>query len=259
MRMASRDEWFELAHKVWKKGEAILGGARLPLTECGASDSKVVAMTLLARTLGNANAAILLVKHGSTVEARTLVRCCYENLFWIAALAKQGRDFIVQVGLDDKTNRIKRGKALLDWSAGEEREEDFEKELADFIVNLENSTEKPSTISLYNAAGAGGIGGAYIFYRELSTDAAHPSATSLSRHVVENTEGIFTLYANPVVDSRENEDTLELLCSALIGCCVAAEEILNQHDLGEPLVRLAEVFRVCSDSNKVARDREPIL
>lgn len=251
--MASKEAWIGLAQRALQKGSAIFEGSHFADSKGGLSNPAFAAIALLARTLGNVNAAILLLNNGCTVEARTLVRCCYENFFWLAALAKQGEDFIAQIRLDDTTNRIKRGKALLQWSSKQLQAGEFEQRLADFVAGLEGSEEKLSAVSLFNAAGAGGIGDAYVLYRELSTDAAHPSATSLSRHIAQVGDNSFTLQADPLRGDREDEDTLELLCSALIGCCSASEEILSEQGLGEPLGDIASVFRSYSDSNKVAR------
>lgn len=57
-------------------------------------DPKVVALTLLARTLGAFGAAAMLIANDHVVEARTLARCAHENLFWVAALAKEGKAFV---------------------------------------------------------------------------------------------------------------------------------------------------------------------
>jgi hypothetical protein len=75
----------------------------------------------LARTLGNMQAAAQLLESGHVVEARTLARCCWENLFWIAALTKQGNDFVKAMELDDAANRMKQANALLSWEDAEGR------------------------------------------------------------------------------------------------------------------------------------------
>jgi hypothetical protein len=34
-----------------------------------------------------------------------MARCCYENLFWIAALTKKGDEFVKAMELDDAASR----------------------------------------------------------------------------------------------------------------------------------------------------------
>jgi Family of unknown function (DUF5677) len=137
---------------------------------------------LRAHRVGNYAAARVLIEQEFIVEARTLVRCCYENLFWIASLAANGSKFIQEMIMSDATHRIKRGKALLEW-AQQTGGRDFESTLDAFVQNLDAQIPKKTDINLFEAARAGNVKPAYIIYRVLSTDAAHPSATSLDRHL----------------------------------------------------------------------------
>ena len=79
--------WFEFTDKLIQMAYAIFGEAEAPITEKGASDPKVVAMTLLARTLSHFKSVVALTREGMVVEARILTRCCFENLLWIGGLA----------------------------------------------------------------------------------------------------------------------------------------------------------------------------
>lgn len=92
--MSLTDEWLALSHRLYEKGKAIFDHSNVLESEAGTKDTTVVALTLLARTMGNFQAAVLLLENGHTVEARTMARCCYEKLFWIAALAKKGDSFV---------------------------------------------------------------------------------------------------------------------------------------------------------------------
>jgi hypothetical protein len=85
----------------------------------------VVALTLLARTMGNFQTVVLLLDNGHVVEGRTMARSA-------------------------------------------------------FRVDMKEKRGKPNAITHKGAADDGGVGPAYVIYRELSGDAAHPSATSLS-------------------------------------------------------------------------------
>jgi Family of unknown function (DUF5677) len=41
---------------------------------------------LMSRTLSNFRGVFTLIENGLVVEARILVRCCFENTFWMAGL-----------------------------------------------------------------------------------------------------------------------------------------------------------------------------
>jgi hypothetical protein len=116
---------------------------------------------------------------------------------------------------------------------------------------------KPDTIKHEKAAIDGGVHDGYQIYREPSGYAAHPSAVSLSRHVTwsEGEDSRFTVHAQPQLDAREVEDTLELLCSAVLGAILAANQITEETGAGEPLNPLAADFKAMSDANKVAREQ----
>jgi hypothetical protein len=45
-----------------------------------------------------------------------------------------------------------------------------------------------------------------------------------------------------------------LLCSAVLGLIVAANEIISGPTAAEPLAKLADDFRALSNANKIARD-----
>ena len=75
------------------------------LNENGARDPKVVGLTLLCRSISNFRAAILLVQQRHVMEARTLVRCLYENLLWMVALSESGLAFVLDMVAAEAFNR----------------------------------------------------------------------------------------------------------------------------------------------------------
>ena len=89
-----KSQWAELADTLSQAGLDILAGAPLTVTEKRFADPKVLAIMLMSRTLSNFKGVLALIENGLVVEARILVRCCFENAFWIAGLHGQGDDFI---------------------------------------------------------------------------------------------------------------------------------------------------------------------
>jgi hypothetical protein len=55
--MSLADEWLALGHRLYEKAKAIFDHSNVPESEAGIKDPKVVALTLLARTMGNFQAA----------------------------------------------------------------------------------------------------------------------------------------------------------------------------------------------------------
>jgi hypothetical protein len=262
--VASLENWLDICTRLYAKGVDVFDGAGVPVTEAGTRDPRVVALTLLARTLGHARAVVLLLDNQQGVEARTITRSAYEGLFWVAALVKKGAAFVDAIELDDITSRKKRATGLLDWAKEQGQITDEQPDLDQpnleaFRDRLRDEHGKTDSVILLQAAEAGGVGASFIVYRELSNDAAHPSAASLSRHVTladdDDPGPPFTLHAEPVQDPAEAVDTLELLASALLGVIVAVNEAVGGVDRGERLDGLAANFRQLSASNKADRDR----
>ena len=258
--MASREAWDALAQRFYAKGVDIFDAADPPLTDAGARDPNVVALTLLARTLRTMQAADLLLQDDFIVEARTLTRTIMENLFFSAALSEKGEVFVAELELDDITVRRKRAKGLLEFFEKQGASTEQHARLKAYRDELWETHGKTAEIKMVEAALVGGVGDALIAYRELSTDAAHPSAASLSLHIITSDDPDappFTVSASPVLDPTEPADTLELLCMAVLGVIVAVNDVLGGVGVGEPLDLLASDFAELSASNKADRgDRE---
>lgn len=237
--------WLALGHKLLNVCEGILQQTNFAQEDKHASNQKIVALTLMCRSANNFAGARLLVENGFIVEARALVRCCLENFFWIGGLTAKGDDFIKEVILDDAANRLKSGANLLQWAKKRPEEVDFERKLDAFIAKLKVENPRPSTIRHKNVTDAAEIGDAYIIYSELSRDAAHPSATSLSRHLIEDPLGVadLTLSGKPLVDPEEEVQTIEFGCLALLGVCVGTNDLVGGTEPGKQLAELCEDYK----------------
>jgi Family of unknown function (DUF5677) len=180
--MGSKEEWLALGGRLLVQCDRLLNTANISQKNQDETNQCTVALALLCRTVNNYAAARELLEKDFVVEARTLVRCCYENLFWIASLNADGPRLIEQMIMADATHRIKRGNALLEW-ARTSGGQPLESGLDAFLQKLESETPKKGDVNLFEAAKSGNISAGYIIYRVLSTDAAHPSAVSLGRHL----------------------------------------------------------------------------
>ena len=85
---------------------------RLDTTK-GTRDPKVIALALLSRSLGHFKAISHLLEIGLMVEARTLTRCIFENLFMQGGLAEQGDEFVRKMINDAAKSKQSRGSWVL--------------------------------------------------------------------------------------------------------------------------------------------------
>ena len=59
--------------------------------------------------MSNFNGGVMLVEAGMIVNARTLVRSCFENLLWIAELASKRDEFVQEIVRDEVASQQGRG------------------------------------------------------------------------------------------------------------------------------------------------------
>lgn len=255
--MSNVNAWRALLDRIVSRGKLVFDNASVPIGDEGTKDPKVWALALLARSVSNIDGAILLLDAGHVVEARTLIRCAYENFFCAAAIAKTGDDFIKTMELDDAASRKKQAKRLLNWSGKQDQPLDFAEKLTEFAAALDAKHPTAPYLNHQKTAESGTVADAYIFYNVLSNDAAHPSATSLSRYITWNDdETEWTLSAYRSDDLYEIDESLELACGAMLGVTVAVNEAVAGGNVGETFFRLSDDFKTLSDASKAARDNK---
>ncbi|HWU13806.1 MAG TPA: DUF5677 domain-containing protein [Caulobacter sp.] len=260
--MASRRAWEEMARRLCAKAETLFDAATPPPTALGQRDPAVVGLALLARTVHAARAVFLLLDNDHIVEARTITRSVFENAMYAAALANKGSAFVEELLADDVSIRQKRANGLAAFFGDVRGDADKKAALEAFRQQLIGEHGKPRGINMLNAAEAGGVSDAYIVYRELSTDAAHPSATSIDRHIVmpEDSERSFTLSGPPLVSEDEPAQTLALLSMGLLYINVAVNQIVGGVGAGDDLRDLTRDYQALGQSippdRKAAADLE---
>ena len=95
--MAKINDWYEFSERLRATAICMFEVLELPLT----NDNHIFALALLARTISNYESAIILHKLTRVMEARILLRCCYENFLYIAGMAKHNDAFIKMMISDD--------------------------------------------------------------------------------------------------------------------------------------------------------------
>jgi hypothetical protein len=103
-------------------------------------------------------------------------------------------------------------------------------QLRERLQQLKQQRPNARLINAKNTAKDSVIRPAYLFYSQLSGDAAHPSITALKRHSIklgENGETVLGLDLYPPERGSEVADTVNIACHAVLGTCVAVNQILG--------------------------------
>jgi len=240
-------EWATLASDVRDAGLEIFGTANVPVTSKGFADEKVLALMLLARTLSNVKGALLLLDAKRVVEARTITRCCFENLYWSIGLAEEGDSFVRKMRDDEMSHRRAQGQSI--FAAEVQLEENVNARLREFMKGANKKFGNARTLTPKQVAQVRrDFERTYIFYGHLSSDSAHPSVSALNRYAVSDTEHeAGGIDVEPVVSEKELAETFEYLSMAAIGVCVAVNQIIDGAKGGETLNAIADRYSVLSN------------
>jgi hypothetical protein len=216
--------WLKFTEKLLQIGYALFNDRQLPITGKGASDPSVLAITLLARSISNLRGVVLLVREGLVVEARTLVRCIFENLFRVGGLVTEGDAFVKEMFQDELTSRKLRGKIVLDRPM---EDKEFEDRLRSHIEQMNEKYPRTKFLTPRQASEKSPLKVAYLWYSQLSSDAAHPSMSALRRHIVgvEN-ETLPGIDVAPKANQEELANTVDLACYAFISVLVGVNQML---------------------------------
>jgi hypothetical protein len=232
--MTTVAQWSTFAKHLVKAAHDLLLLKPVTFDERGVLAPKVIGVTLLCRTMTSVNAAVALASAGFVVEARTIVRGCFENLYWLAGLLSDGVEFSKRIGQQQGSSQRKRAEAVLaDESIHDALGVENIEQIRETLAKL---TERfPRSVMLNPKALAEGsiFDATYVIYSRLSGDSAHPSFESLFRHLgFEEVDGekVRTVEVAPIPKQEELEDTLNLACHAGILAILATSELIPTQD-----------------------------
>jgi uncharacterized protein DUF5677 len=227
----SKDQWLAFAGRLIALAYAIFVAARIDITEKLFGEPKILSLALLCRTVCNFKGVIALTEEGLVVEARTLARSCYENLYCMAALIEQGDDFVKAMHQDQMRSFRSQGEFLLEGIDSEHiGDAEFVERLRVRVKEIKSRWPKATFLTPKRTVKDSVLKQSYLLYSKLSGDAAHPTIIALKRHLVrfeENGERVLGLDVNPPERGNEIVETIDLACNAMIGACVAANQILG--------------------------------
>jgi hypothetical protein len=169
----------------------------------------------------------IMIRAGRVLEARILVRNCFENAFYAARITKEGDKFLLEFLDDDKKRRNSQGRLL--YETGVPVGDEFRQWMRD---NKDFANSK--TIDVKSTAKAGPIKQAYMFYSWLSQD-AHPTTNALSRYLETPDNSPPIIDFDPPASNEEAIDTLGLCAVGAMGVIVSVNDTLGTKLDWEPL------------------------
>ena len=237
-------EWLEFAKRLGPVGMNIFGVTRVKVTEQGSADIRIIGLMLLARTLSNLKAAIVLTEGGFIVEAKVIARCCFENSYWVGALIKEGDKFRMSMVQHEIKHKRMRAQIIFSTTA---KTGELNSEISDKLRQwMRDHKEHEIHLRSTRRRCASARKRSYMFYQHLSWD-AHPSIETINRYYESpDADGAPGINVSPVVRDAEVIEMLNLMCLAVIGVFLGVDELLGQDN--EPTGKMAAEYKALTDA-----------
>ncbi|MDD3182248.1 MAG: hypothetical protein PHD48_05540 [Alphaproteobacteria bacterium] len=242
---ASVDQWKNQTVQCLAVAEELataLAGMDIP----SAADPKALVLALLARSMSNTHGAIVMVDQTLIVEARSLVRLVYENMFYVAALHQKGVEFVKQLKAEEMATRRLRAQNLLEL-AKPDGKQDWEENLRSLLREQKGGTTTKG-LTPKVIAGMGPTCKGYLIYSQLCADAGHPTAESLSRYLREikvdgKHQRLLELNYKAPATEEEMSQTLDWVCSALIGVIIGVNEMFGGSSANDSINQMVASYQ----------------
>jgi hypothetical protein len=240
------ETWTAFATGLRQAGLRIFATSEVRETGDDKSQLQIAGLTLLARTLSNFKAALLLLREKQIVEARTIARCCYENSLWVLGLVKGGQKFKNEIiGHDMKHKRITLQTV---FSSRIDLEEDREEKLRQWMRDTKHwetsGTLTPKGVAKTTADDT------YIFYQYLSLD-AHPSVHTLDRYFDPTDGDAGTIVIEAEVRLSEEIETLNLLCLPVVSVLLLVSQLLGHEEAPPELAWISQEYVRLTETTKL--------
>lgn len=218
-------QWLQLLDRLIDLGVTLHRDTEIPITAKGAADVPVICMAIACRTVGHLKAIREMVTAHQLIEARILTRCCFENLFFVAALVSKKDAFVEQMRDETMAQRKARGQLIMQLTKGGGGA-NWAKTLQVYLARIEKRALKRARMDPSHVAGLGPMEKSYIYYAQLSADSSHPTLDALGRYITRDDDGLM-IDINPVRQDKEFADTLAWACEATIGTLVGVNEVVQ--------------------------------
>jgi hypothetical protein len=250
--MTLLEDWLSLTDRLLEAGVSVMSTGVVDLTEESRTDPELLCLLLLTRTMSHVKAVRALAKVGRTLEARILVRNCFENSFYVARLAKDGNKFVMEMLEDEKKRRVARGQLLFEHQLvmEDETESKFRQWMKDH-----KDWKKGETLSPKGIVSKTSVEKSYVFYSELSVD-AHPSTDTLSRYLLPADEqGRPGIDLEPPLKPEELIDTLNLNACAVLGILFGVNDVMEA-EASQMLTDLANEYQALEKRGRKPTDKQ---
>jgi hypothetical protein len=157
-------------------------------------------------------------------------------------LAESGDQFVQKMVNDVAKSRQSRGSWVLGWLDEQKAGSPYEEGLRATMEKLRTLYPKPRAIDFGEITKGGSLKNAYLWYKQLSSDAAHPSLEALTRHITKEADGSLLISVEPAASEKDILDTIEWACQALMGVIVGANQVAGPVRAGEKLPGLCDEF-----------------
>ena len=235
VRRAALAEWFCLASDLNEILQEMISPAAESANTAAVSP-EALTVFLLMRGLQSYQGAVLMAERGMAVEARILARSLLEDTFCVAAIIDNPNDLIKMIVDDYDASRKGQAKVILkNGISGIDRR------------NLEKFVEKIKKVSYFNpeqAASIGSLSKQYLLYKILSDDAAHPTANSLKRHMLEEPSQSSWSYVWGPSELDEIRKALNaaFLCAIPLG--IAVTQMFKLKDLNAKIAKIYDRYEM---------------
>lgn len=235
---------FDLANALNRTAQRLMLESQVRM-EGDVLSEKNLAQLLFVRAVSNFQGTVLMAERGAVVEARTLARTCLETVFALVAAVKMDGTFIDRI----VSNEIGSKSKGANWLLNRADKTDFlhaeaEAQLQGFIDRLKAENEPTGSFATEEMARRAGLDGLYIFFRQFSSDAAHPMLEALNRYIDNGEGGVGPdIVWGPRCGAGEIADTVVMACCFLMTGAVALNEIASVEGMGDALGEHYEVYK----------------
>ncbi|WP_454760828.1 DUF5677 domain-containing protein [Caulobacter segnis] len=235
------DDWFRLTNDLSEALQAIAFSCT-ELCHGVPFERDSMAAFLMLRGVQTYQGAIIMAERGMVTEARILVRSLLEDTFCAAGLHDNADDMLKMIRDDHDASRKGRAKVILANGIGGADS----RKLNELVAEIQGA----NYFSPEKAAKLGPLQKQYILYKQISDDAAHPSANSLKRHM--HIHSLGWMYQWGPSSQGDIEETLSaaILCAMPLG--IAVTQMLSLTELNSRLGDLSDRYMVLASSKRKA-------
>lgn len=205
-------------------------------------DPKVLATLLLLRTLQSFQASVLLCERGMATEARMVLRSCFENSFCLAAMVVDAPAMIAAFESDHKHTLKSLAKFI---AQSEDRMQHLDPKAKKAVRTTASTADqlwgKVRQLAIDDVAKGSAYADAYLVYRKLSSDASHPSYTSLERFFDRKGGEVWDFTVGPQ-PTEIIAETINFGCLALNAVLVAFTEFVDDKEGNREAARMLSAY-----------------